>query len=275
MMLMSFVKDSYKYFFKNFFRLFILALPVSVLVGFFDIYRPISFFEACRNSSFASYWDMFSKFVNLNWVSLATFLAFIPLVVLTISVCLAGEEFHMRTGKFSFKKAFKRIWYYFIPVLLLTLLFIIICAAIVFLVPAINYFIYYMTSASGNVMNKTTLVLCLAVTLIFGAIAFVFLTIFLNAVGYIAINNYSVKSALSFSLSQLEGRFFKFFINLLVPFVLIIPVVWLTNEFSFYPAIAAVLFDLQLTFSLTLSMVTYFSLTGTQRKDNTTGYFIK
>ena len=272
---MSFIKDSYKYFFQNFFRLFIICLPVSVLVGFFDIYRPISFFKACLSQGFTSYWEMFHAFTQISWVALGTFIAFIPLLIFTISICLAGEECHMRTGKFSFKNAFKRSVYYFVPVLSLVLIFIVICAVLVFLIPAVNYFLYYLLSGSGNVMNKTTFIACLAITLLFCALAFVFLTIFLNAINFITINNYSIKSALSLALSQLEGKFFKFFVNLIVPYVIIIPVVFLTNSYVFYPIIACVLFAAQACFSLSLCMVTYFNLTGTQRKDNNKGYFIK
>lgn len=275
MRMMNFIRDSYKYFFKNFFRLFLICLPVSFLVGFFDIYRPVSFFEACLGRGFDSYLDMLRAFVNVSWVSLGTFLAFIPLICLTISMCLAGEEAHMRTGKFSIKNAFKRSVYYFLPVLLLTFIFIFICAVLVFLIPAINYFIYFMLSSHGAVMNKTTFVVCLAVTILFSSVAFVFLTIFLNAVNFVTINNYSLKSGMSLALSQLEGKFFKFFINLIVPYVVIIPVVFFTNSFGFYPVIAAVLFAMQLAFSLSLCMVTYFSVTGTPRKDNIKGYFIK
>ena len=155
------------------------------------------------------------------------------------------------------------------------IIFLLICAVLVFLIPAVNYFIYYMTSAHGQIMTKLTFVLCLVVTLLFSGVAFVFLTIFLNAVNFVAINNYSLKSALSLALSQLEGKFFKFFVNLILPYVIIIPATFFTNAFAFYPVIAAVLFACQLSFSLSLCMITYFNLTKTQRKDNVSGYYLK
>lgn len=272
---MNFIRDSYRYLFKNFFKILLLVLPVSALVGFFDIYKPISFFETCKETAFTSYWQMFSSFVNLNVLSLVTFLIFIPLIIFTISVCLAGEESHMRTGRFSFKTAFKRSVYYFFPVFSLALIFILICAAVVFIVPAVDYFIYFMLTGSGEIMTRTTLLLCVIVNAVFGLVVFVFLSIFLNAINLISINNYSLKSSLSNTLSLLEGKFFKFFFNLILPYMVIIPVVWFTNSLVVYPLVASLLFAIQLAFTLSLSMVTYFNISGTQRKDNIGGYFIK
>lgn len=249
-------------------------LPVSILIGFLNPFKTISFVWNLKNIQISSFVDFLNGTFYLNWIYLLGIIFAGILLVLTLSVILSGVDYHMRTGKFSYKNAFKRMHYFLLPVISLFAIFAVFSAIIIFLMPAISYFIHYFFAGLGASPTNVSFAITVFIYVVGYLLIFMFLSIILMAINLISLNGYSVKGALSNSLSLLEGSFFKFLFALLTPYVLVVPVVILSNSLSVYPLFSILLFALQFGYIVSLSMTAYFEFTKTARKDNQpAGYF--
>lgn len=272
---MNFIKDSFKYCYKHFLQLIVFVLPASVLLGLANPYRTISFFTNYPAIKVNSYLDMLNGMISFHWLDYVFGVTGVILLIFTISVFLAGTEYHLRTGKFSFKQSFKRFGNFFWPAVVAGLAFSVFMIILCFLMPAITYFIHSIVSRAGLVPTKLTISLVALVYITGYIIALLFLTVLLVAVNMMSINGYNFKSALSNSVGLLENNFSKMFFTLILPFAVMIPAVYFTSNFPWYPVVAIILFALQVVYTLSLSIVSFFKLTNTPRKDLENKFYIK
>lgn len=264
---MNFIGNTFKYGTKNFFKLFALVLPASLLIGLLNPYRVISFLTNYKSMPIDSYFDMLSGFLSYQWFDYLLGLVAIILLVFTLSVSFSGVEYHMKSGKFSYAQAFKRQSNYIYPIISLLSIYIAFMAISAFLQPALGYLAHVAISGNGSVPTKITYFIVVSIYFVGHLICYMFGALLLLALNMLALNGHTFKSGISATLGLIEGRFLKFFLALVVPFALVVPVVVLTCNYSFYPAISVVLFLIQLLYTISLTMSSYFSLSGVARKD--------
>lgn len=271
---MNFFRESYKYTFKNIIKLMVFLLPVSILMGLINPFKTISFLWNLKSTTISSYADFLKGSFSINWVYLVGVIVAGILLVISVSVALSGVDYHMRTGKFSFVNSFKRMNYFLVPVTTLFIIFVVFSAVILFLMPAICYFIHYFVAGNGAIPTRFSYTITLLIYLVGNLVIFMFLAVVLNAINLVSLSGYNVKSALSNSLSLLEGKFVKFMGAIMSPFIVIIPITILCDGLKLFPIIAIVLFALFLSYIVSLSLTTYFEFTKIPRKDNKpAGYF--
>ncbi len=264
---MNFIGNTFKYGTKNFFKLLLLAIPASIFIGFLNPYRVVSFLASYKQTPVDSYFDMLNGFLSFNWMDYLLGALALILLLFTLSVSFSGVEYHMKSGKFSYGQAFKRQGNYIYPIISLLAIYAVFLTISSFLQPALGYLAHVAIGSSGSAPTKIAYSVVVAIYVVAFIINMMFGALLLLALNMLALNGHSFKSGVSATLGLIEGRFMNFFFALILPYVVIVPVVMFTYSYSFYPAISIVLILLQLIYTISLTMSSYFSLSGLTRKD--------
>lgn len=265
---MKYIKLSFKYLFKNFLYVFLLALIPAVFLG--SLTSPFKTFEFMTNYAgitVNSFGDIFTALFDLK--VLPILLGLIGLVVLGIffSLAIGQMENHMRSGKINYKSMFQYVNNNILVVLVNIFILLVIWFLLQFLLSAILFLLHLVISGLNNTPNVATIIiaviLCSAKFVLFIQIV----SIMLINIPNMLISGYPIKQAISNSIKLLNKNNFQYLFSMILPFIIIIPLACvLKGNWCYLTNILGVLI-LFLHYS-TLCMTSYFELSGTPRYDN-------
>lgn len=265
---MKYIKLSFKYLFKNFLYIFLLAVIPAVFLG--TLTSPFKIFEFMTNYKDITVNDFGSIFSGLFDVKfLPIFFGLIGLVILAIFVSLAiGQmENHMRSGKINYKSMFQYVNNNILVVLVNIFITLIIWFMLQFLLSAILFLLHLIISGLGNTPNVANIILAVLLCALKFVLFIQVVSIMLINIPNMLISGYPIKQAISNSIKLLNKNNFQFLLAMFLPFVIIIPLACLLKGGWCYltDILGVLIIFLHYT---TLCMTSYFELSGTPRYDN-------
>jgi hypothetical protein len=259
------ILSTIRYVFKNLHVVGLFALPAAVMLGL--KYNNTNFMGFLFNLSdrenepLLNIYRNFSLFPSLSVWGVLGFIA-----LLTLSSCLlfSYTERHMKFGIRSFLKSFRSV-NYALGVLFPALLVII----------GIEELFSFLTALFINLFGLSaspviSVVIPLVFLLMMLAMFFLY-TMLMMWVPVKMVTGYTHKDSLRYSIRLSQGRQVKFILGVAAPFLLVTPLLALTRRF--FPAgivnvaVFTLLYALVIAYIEVFLMLTYFDITGTERKD--------
>lgn len=258
-----------KYMFKNFGYMSLLWLIPSVFVGLFcGPFKIIEFMNLYPSANIASFGDIFSILMPVDWLKILLCVLAIALVSVFLSMVFGEMESHMRSGKFTFKNMFTFVNNDILVVLFNIVLLAIIYAILMFLFGSLSFLFHLIFSGLSNIPT----VLNSIITIIFAS-GFLALYIFITVVFLVNIpnmitNGYSLKEGISSTMQLIGKKGFKLWVSYLLPYVVIVPFVSLLCKTDFIWIANIICTFAQYMIYSSVTMTSFFELSNTPRYDN-------
>ena len=265
---MKYIKLSFKYLFKNFLYIFLLAIiPAGFLGALTSPFKIFEFMTDYKNIKVDSFADIFNGLINFNF--LPVFFSILGLVVLAIFVSLAiGQmENHMRSGKINYKNMFQYVNNNILVVLVNIFIVLVIWFLLQFLLSAILFLLHLIISGIGNTPNVANIIFAVLLCTVKFVLFIQIVSIMVINIPNMLISGYPIKQAISNSIKLLNKNNIQFLFSMFLPFVIIIPLSCvLKGNWCYLTNILGVL--ILFIHYTTLCMTSYFELSGTPRYDN-------
>lgn len=263
---MKFFKDSWLYFYKNWWYLLILSLPVGVFAGaLINPFKIIEFIGSYAYINVENFGSIFNKLFDFSWQGVLLFVLAFGAVCVCVSVALGFIENNMRSGKKDYKAFFKYINNNLLIVALNLAAFVLVLLLIKFLLSAILFLFAVIFTGLNSTPNIGTIIvsalLCVASLLLIMQI----FTTFLINIPNMMINGFSFKNALYNSIKLANKTNHKLLIASIIPLPIVILLIVLTNGFWVVNLILAIVLFI---YFAPLAMVAYFDVSDTTRYDN-------
>lgn len=264
---MNFVSTTFKYYFKNFFRLLLIFLPATVFFVFLvNPSEKIRFLFTLENANIENFVDILNVFFPHGYFSILYLILFAVIFALTISIFTATSEYHMRTGKHNFKESIRLIPSYILPCLVICLILLLASVILNICFSAICYFSYKLI-----VVNKVIKINILLITSIF----FVLINLVYAIIGcyllytanHIMLNKSTMGESLGLTALNFDKKFFTYLCSFILPCLIMLPCYILLPNVWWAYLIYGVCFVLSFMYLAVLNLTSFYSINNLERND--------
>lgn len=273
---MKIINKTISYSFKNLPILFVFAcIPACFIGGLLNPFKITNFLLNYKNLNVKNFLSILQPLFETNWMSIInSILAFI-LLVMVMSAILGIIQNHFRTGE----KVYNQINSYLNNNILIVgfyfLLTIISFLIFKFILALAFFALHIIFSGLGTVPTLLNYILVI-VFCVLSLYAFTFwLTILIVAIPETITTGYSVKTSLSNATELLNKNYLKTSLQILLPFLIIIPLVVASYFLGFSVIFNTFSFLLAFIYYPVLSLTCYFAYSNQERKDIKIKHYFK
>lgn len=254
-----------KYFFGNFFIMFLFSLPIAVMFAvkynnsfFYDYILNLSGMETSTIFKIYSHFSLLPEFEILKIV--------LWIIILLLCFCLmfSYTERHMKFGIKSFVKSFKSVNYSVLAVLPAFL-------TVMSFEELFSFLISLFIKLFGLSQNEIINILLPVVFVLFYMVLFLIYSIIALWVPIKMVTGYSNKDAIRYSIRLSQGKQFSIMFGIVFPIIVASPFMILLKIFSNIEFLNIAAYTLCYVFIIgylvSYMMALYFDLSGLERKD--------
>lgn len=271
---MKYVKMTLEYLYKNFLRMFSVAIVPAIIIAFFMQPKGFGILFTVEDLSRVEYFlDIFFLAFNKNLFLQYPYMIVVGLGVILTCICytMGMLERHFKTGKLSLRRPFSMMNNAFIPALIvLSLLFAVYMVFKLLIVCVLTLHVLIFSSLNMSYFAMTIIIG------IIGIVGFVFVLkiccpIMLSGATML-IYGYTFKDAIGVTVKMDEKQSVKEInLALLLPFVIYMLIRVLGVALGINEIIAEIILSVVTAFLfqyvITLMFVVFFDLTGIERRD--------
>lgn len=271
---MKYVKMTLEYLYKNFLRMFSVAIVPAIIIAFFMQPKGFGILFTVEDLSRVEYFlDIFFLAFNKNLFLQYPYMIVVGLGVILTCICytMGMLERHFKTGKLSLRRPFSMMNNAFIPALIvLSLLFAVYMVFKLLIVCVLTLHVLIFSSLNMSYFAMTIIIG------IIGIVGFVFVLkiccpIMLSGATML-IYGYTFKDAIGVTVKMDEKQSVKEInLALLLPFVIYMLIRVLGVALGINEIIAGIILSVVTAFLfqyvITLMFVVFFDLTGIERRD--------
>jgi len=266
-MYMNFISDTFKYYFKNFFKLLLVFLPATVF--FVLLVSPISkieFIYSLKTATINNFWDCFKVFFPYGFLSVVYLILFAILFALSFAVFTALSEYHLRTGKHNIKESIRLIPSYILPCLVVCFILMLVSIFINFCFSAICYFAYKLI-----VVNKViNLNIVVVAGIVYGLLNLIYVIVgsyLLYTSNHIMLNKSTMAESLGLTALNFDKKYFIYLCSFLFPALILVPMHIFTPHVWWANIIYIIGFTLSFMYIAVLNLTSFYKINNLERND--------
>ena len=268
--------DTFKYIYKNFFKVFLFALLPALFFGsFVNVFDITNFVANYSQLSLTSLSQTIQLFISTNWTELLLFILSGILIFVFMSAYIGNIETHFRSGKF------KKIQFadYLNNNLLVTLAYGFMLAIIMILykilIGILIFTSHIIFSGIGNIPNTFTIIFVILLVLFSFVLLSVLFNVLLLAMPITISTGYSIRNSFFEANEILVKRHTQTMLSILVVASVVFAFNLLGILFGFSWLSSVLSLFIMFMYYPILSFVTYYDYSDIKRYDNVSKYYLK
>lgn len=276
---MGYLKSTIKYLKRSWWVLALCFLPSAVLLGFFA--RPIlsiGFIYDYMNLDVKNYSDIFWLFINkVSLTHVYPIILMFVIIFIAVTIIFSVIEKHLRVGRLLIRKPFSEVNNYFLPVFFMMLIFsAMLCLYFIINISLITLF-HFIISGAG-VPSMVSGALAVIINFILFIVLIILMSLFIYVIPLQNIFGYSFTESLSMSIKYVGDNKIKILTGIFIPLFLVALIEFIVSSIS-PPDMVSVIINTILhlaifVYMIPYTMITFFKISGLERKDNKKYYQI-
>jgi len=269
MIYMKFVSTTFKYYFKNFFRLLLVFLPATAFyVALVNPSTKVKFIMSINSASIENFGEVLKVFYPQGFMSILYVILFAIIFGLTLAVFTSMNEYYMRTGSHNVKESLRQTPSYFLPCLIISFMLLLASVIINFCFAAICYFAYKLIVVDKAI--KISAVLVVTIFYILTNLVYIIIAAYLlYTANHIMLTKSTLLESLGLASLNFDKKFFVYICSFCFPIIIIAPLYIFTPNTWWGTIIFGIGFILAFMYETTLNLTTFFTLNNIERKDIT------
>lgn len=274
---MRYIKQSFKYIYKNGLVLLLFSLVPAIFYG--GLLRPFKFIEFINNYSnltVLNFGDIFFSIIEISWLKLLYYVFAFILFGVFFSIIIGIIENHFRSGKNNYSNIKAYINNNITSVLINIILLFLINFVLSFLSSVLIYLFHVLLVGLNTTPSLACIIIAILIFVIYFCVSMSLGLVFMLNVPTMMQNGYLFKQSISNTINAIGNNYFNLILAYLAPYLVIIPLI---SIFSFSTILIKII-NMILALGLIIYysafvMVAYYDINNLPRYDNRKYYTIK